>query len=142
MISYADAGWRYWAMIMAVVCGAMFMTPYHGAAAEPFVAAVASSNPFSGNPEAIQQGRTLYFKWCAQCHGSKADGRSARFGKYAKDLRRFSQGFSTFVAVVVSGRPKKRMPAWGEVISAEEIAQIGAYLETLAIDGAKWKDGS
>jgi mono/diheme cytochrome c family protein len=98
-----------------------------------------SSNPLSGNPEAIEQGRKLYFTWCVQCHGPKADGRS-RFGEYAKDLRQFSLGYSVFFATVVAGRPEKKMPPWGEYLSPEDIQRIGAYLETLAIAGANWKD--
>ena len=99
-----------------------------------------SSNPLSGDAEAIAQGRKLYSKWCLQCHGRAADGRSTRFGRYAKDLRKFWRGYSAFYTIVVTGRPKKKMPAWAGIIAPEEIQRIGAYLETLAIEGANWKD--
>ena len=100
---------------------------------------VASSNPFSGDPNAIASGRDLYFTWCAQCHGKNADGVSPRWGKYGKDLRKFWQGYSKFVLIVVQGVKGKQMPPWGEVLSGNQISQIGAYLETLAMEGANWQ---
>jgi hypothetical protein len=33
------------------------------------------------------------------------------------------------------------MPAWAGVLDDQTIYQIGAYLETLAIEGADWKEG-
>ncbi len=33
------------------------------------------------------------------------------------------------------------MPAWGGVLDEKTIFQIGAYLETLALQGANWKEG-
>ena len=106
---------------------------------EKLTTPVPSSNPLSGDPTAIEEGGKLYFKWCMQCHGPDADGRS-RFGAYAKDLRQFSLGYSMFLATVVAGRPQKKMPPWAEVLTPKEIQEIGAYLETLAIEGANWKD--
>jgi len=101
-------------------------------------AAVPSSNPQSGKPEAIAAGRQLFGTWCQQCHGPKADGVS-RFGNYAGDLRKFWRGYPEFVTIVKNGRTQKQMPPWKEVLDDAKIAQIGAYLETLAIEGANWK---
>jgi mono/diheme cytochrome c family protein len=96
-------------------------------------------NPLAGDTTAVDEGRKLYWKWCVQCHGSKADGVSPRFGDYAKDLRRWWGGYPKFVVTVLNGRPQQRMPPWGGVLDEDQIAQIGAYLETLAIDGARWR---
>src|SRR5262247_1392914 len=101
-------------------------------------AAVPSSNPQSGKPEAIAAGRQLFGTWCQPCHGPKADGVS-RFGNYAGDLRVFWRGYPEFVTIVKNGRPQKQMPPWKEVLDDAKIAQIGAFLETLAIEGANWK---
>lgn len=101
---------------------------------------VPSSNPYSGQCDAVMQGGKLYFTWCVQCHGVKADGVSPRWGGYAKDLRRFWAGYSQFMAISLAGRPKLKMPPWAGVLSGEQISHIGAYLETLALDGANWKD--
>jgi len=132
--------WALWGAATLVMLGALSLgEPHTAVAQEKPITPVPSSNPLSGNPEAIEQGSTLYFRWCVQCHGANADGRS-RFGEYAKDLRRFSLGYSMFFATVVAGRPQKKMPPWGEYLSPEDIQRIGAYLETLAIVGANWKD--
>ena len=97
-----------------------------------------SSNPMSGKPEAVEAGRKLYFTWCVQCHGPKADGVS-RFGQYAADLRKFWRGYREFVIIVTKGRTDRQMPPWNEVLDEAKIAQVGAYLETLAIEDANWK---
>jgi len=101
-------------------------------------AKVASSNPLSGDPEAIDLGKRLYFTWCVQCHGPKANGES-RFGKYAGNLTVFWRGYKEFVVTVKNGRVQKMMPPWKDVLDDDNIAKIGAYLETLAEEGANWK---
>jgi mono/diheme cytochrome c family protein len=106
-------------------------------AAKP-VKKVASSNPLSGDTEAIAVGTKLYFTWCVQCHGQKANGES-RFGKYAGDLTKFWRGYKEFVLTVKNGRPGKQMPPWKELLDDENIAKIGAFLETRAEEGANWK---
>lgn len=99
---------------------------------------VPSSNPLSGDAEAIETGKTLYFTWCVQCHGHKANGES-RFGKYAGDLTHFWRGYKEFVVIVRNGRVDKMMPPWKEVLDEENINKVGAFLETLAEEGANWK---
>lgn len=99
---------------------------------------VESSNPLSGDPEAIELGQKLYFTWCVQCHGHKANGES-RFGEYAGNLTIFWRGYPEFVQIVKNGRVKKMMPPWKEVLDEDAISKIGAYLETLALEGANWK---
>jgi len=99
---------------------------------------IASSNPLSGDPEAIDLGKRLYFTWCVQCHGPKANGES-RFGKYAGDLTHFWRGYKEFVVIVKNGRPGKQMPPWKDVLDDDNISKLGAYLETLAQEGANWQ---
>lgn len=100
---------------------------------------VRSANPLSGDPEAIEEGHRLYVKWCQQCHGVNADGVSERWGSYAADLRTFWRGYYEFVGIVLQGRPEKQMPPWQGVLDADQISQIGAWLETKAMDGANWQ---
>jgi quinohemoprotein ethanol dehydrogenase len=125
-------------LALGVVAGLWWLAPALVAADEA-ARPVPSSNPLSGDPEAIEAGRKLYGTWCSQCHGGKADGVS-RFGKYAADLRQFKLGYTEFAMVVVDGRTERRMPPWDGVLDGEQISQIGAYLETLAIEGANWED--
>jgi mono/diheme cytochrome c family protein len=137
----AGAWRRGWTMAVALgaVTFGWWLTPSIGLTDEA-AAPVPSSNPLSGDPEAIAAGRKLFNTWCAQCHGSKADGESPVFTSYAADLRKFSLGYTEFARIVVEGRPERRMPPWDRVLDGEQVSQIGAYLETLAIKGANWKD--
>jgi len=95
---------------------------------------VPSSNPLSGNPEAIDLGKRVFFTWCAQCHGSQANG-----GKYGADLTVFPWGYKEFLVIVKNGRVQKQMPPWKDVLDEDAMNKIGAYLETLAQPGANWK---
>ena len=113
--------------------------PTQTAQAENAPVKVPSSNPLSGNAEAIDTGKQLYFNWCVQCHGVKADGDSPRFGKYAGNLTKFWRGYPEFLNVVKNGRPGKQMPPWKEFMDDDTINKLGAYLETLAVEGANWK---
>lgn len=141
---------RFLAIVVAVMSLLVLYGPKHALAAEECTDGtntltlpenpVPSSNPYSMQCDAVMEGGKLYFTWCVQCHGVEADGRSPRWGGYAKDLRRFWAGYSEFMAVVIAGRPKLKMPPWAGVLNPEQISYIGAYLETLALDGANWKD--
>src|SRR5437016_5331984 len=96
-----------------------------------------STNPLSGNQMAILGGRSWYRAVCGNCHGERADG--AGESGHGADLRIFSKGFRKFVGIVKDGKETgdpMKMPAWGRVLSDEQIYQIGAYLETLAQYGA------
>jgi mono/diheme cytochrome c family protein len=123
----------------AVATGTVALMGQMPALAQQQTAAVASDNPLSGDPAAIEAGRRQYNTWCSQCHGGKANGES-RFGKYAADLTKFSKGYTEFTIAVVEGRPDRQMPPWDGVLDGEQISQIGAYLETLAVEGANWED--
>ena len=101
---------------------------------------VPATNPFSGDEKAIKEGRSWFMAVCAPCHGPRANGAAER-GPSGADLRVFKRGFEQFVHIVKNGREVGRigkMPSWGKVLSDELIFQIGAFLETLAIEGAYW----
>ena len=104
---------------------------------------IPETNPLSGDQKALREGKSWFRGVCAICHGGRADGQGER-GNGA-DLRKFNKGFKVYVEVVKKGREVpgriQNMPAWGAVLKEEQIYQIGAYLETLAIDGANWKEG-
>jgi mono/diheme cytochrome c family protein len=101
-------------------------------------------NPMSGDENAIKGGKSWFRGVCALCHGGRADGAGER-GKGA-DLRKFNKGFKAYVMTVKNGRKvpgqTMEMPPWNGVLKDDVIYQIGAYLETLAIEGANWKEGT
>jgi mono/diheme cytochrome c family protein len=100
-------------------------------------------NPFTGDAKAIREGRSWYRNSCSPCHGGRADGAGER-GNGA-DLRKMQLGFRGFVQLVLDGRQiqgrTQVMPPWRGALKIEDIYRIGAYLETVAIDGANWKEG-
>ena len=102
---------------------------------------VPATNPLSGDQAAILEGRSWYRSVCSPCHGGKADGGGER--GHGADLRVFNKGFRKFVETVKNGKDTGRamkMPRWGNVLSDEQIFQIGAYLETLAMEGANYQE--
>ena len=100
-----------------------------------------ATNPFSGDEKAIKKGRSWFLAVCAPCHGPRANGAAER-GPSGADLRTFKRGFEQYVHIVKNGRETGRigkMPSHG-YLKDEVIFQIGAFLETLAIEGSYWGD--
>jgi mono/diheme cytochrome c family protein len=128
-----------WNLLPAAVCASLALALAVPAHADE----LPETNPLSGNTRAIASGKSWYRGICANCHGGRADGQGER-GTGA-DLRKLQLGFRGFVEVVKQGRQVQGriqgMPAWGGVIDDKTIYEIGAYLETLAIEGADWKQG-
>lgn len=130
------------ALIVAVVVGCLAfeagLVAQRSAHAESEVPA---TNPYSGDEKAIKEGRSWFLAVCAPCHGPRANGAAER-GPSGADLRTFKRGFEQYVHIVKNGRETGRigkMPRWG-FLGEETIFQIGAFLETLAIEGAYWGD--
>ena len=106
------------------------------AAAEPANAAGApavdaASTTASLDAGATGEGKALFNGTCAHCHGPDAIQAERKI-----DLRRLRRKYGdkmdgVFRKVVVSGRPAKGMPAWGEVFTSDEFDQILAYLKTV-----------
>jgi mono/diheme cytochrome c family protein len=110
---------------------------------------VPAANPYSGDADAIKKGKSDYRSTCSLCHGGKADGAGERASsaRTPADLRKFSKGFQKYVEIVKAGvqapgREIKDMPAWDGVLDDQTLYRIGAYLETLAMEGANWKEGA
>jgi mono/diheme cytochrome c family protein len=94
------------------------------AAEEPAPAAATSSA--QGEAQLVEKGRTLYAGNCAHCHGF----RMISAGSVAFDLRQFPHDQKPrFVQSVTNGK-NGRMPAWGDLLSREEIDELWAYVKT------------
>lgn len=129
---------RKWILVPVIATGLLMGISTVTYAADENIPEV---NPYSGDKKAIRSGRSWYRNVCGNCHGGRADGRGER-GTGA-DLRKFKKGFKGFVQIVLDGRKVKGriqyMPAWRGVLKDKDIYQIGAYIETLAMEGANWK---
>ena len=132
-------------LVKTIAVGLVLALPvWQSASAED----VPDANPLSGDAAAIRSGKSDYRAICSVCHGGKADGAGERASsaKTPADLRKFNKGFKKYMELVKNGvqtpgREIKDMPAWGGVLDDPTLLKIGAYLETLAMEGANWKEG-
>jgi cytochrome c oxidase cbb3-type subunit 3 len=83
------------------------------------------------NPQAsaVQAGRQLFIKLnCADCHGFTAKG--AMGPSLVDKYWRYGGTPAQIFKSIYEGRPKG-MPAWGAALSANDIWQLVAYIESL-----------
>ena len=125
---------RYVFAVMCVVVATVAAYTFAGLAADTTVAAVQAANPHSGNTDSIENGKKLFRGVCARFHGRNGEGNARMAG--VGNLRKFNRGYDAYTMIVVNGR--KKMPAWGGIISLPDINDIGSYLETLALEGSNW----
>ena len=82
----------------------------------------ALTNPVLGQPQAIEQGDTLYRSHCIGCHG-RAGGRGPNlFETKLSDAR--------FMETVINGRKGTQMPAWGLRLSPDDVWAVEAYVKS------------
>jgi len=74
------------------------------------------------SPEAVGKGAGIYSQNCSPCHGARMGDQQAAF-----DLRKFPQDQkSRFVNSVTKG--KNAMPPWGDLLQADDIDALWAYV--------------
>lgn len=84
--------------------------------------------PVVAGPALAKQGKRLYALVCARCHGLNM----ALTGESTFNLREFPlDQKERFVESVTKG--KRAMPAWGGMVSPEEIEALWAYINTRGI---------
>jgi mono/diheme cytochrome c family protein len=89
-------------------------------------ALVAEAPSEHGEAQMAEKGKKLYASNCAHCHGF----RMISAGSVAFDLRQFPHDQrARFVQSVTNGK-NGRMPAWGDLLSREEIDDLWAYVKT------------
>ena len=75
-------------------------------------------------PEQIKTGADIFARNCSPCHGSRM-----REPQGAFDLREFPRdAHERFVSSVTRG--KNQMPPWGDMLKADEIEALWAYVTT------------
>ena len=82
----------------------------------------ALTDPFLGQPDAIEAGKQTYRSICYVCHHS-AGGRGPNlFATKLSDER--------FLETVINGRKGTQMPAFGLRLSPDEIWQVHAFVKS------------
>jgi cytochrome c oxidase cbb3-type subunit 3 len=76
-------------------------------------------------PELVAEGRVIFFKSCAHCHGDDAEG-----GEDGPSLHRLTISPSHIRTLVTHGI-KDEMPSFAKKYGDADIDKIAAYLKTL-----------
>ena len=88
-------------------------------------------NPYTGDEQAVGEGRTLYQRWCQACHlpdGSGRIGPSLVDGQWKYE--RTGTDVGQFEIIYAGGAGA--MQAFGQRLSQDEILRLIAFLDTLA----------
>jgi mono/diheme cytochrome c family protein len=81
----------------------------------------ALTNPFLGDPEAIEAGEDLFRRRCIGCHWAPKRGPNL----FESDI-----SGEKFLEVVINGRKRSlTMPPFGYVLSPDEVWQIHAFVK-------------
>jgi mono/diheme cytochrome c family protein len=73
-------------------------------------------------PERIRAGAAIFSRNCSPCHGTRMQNPESAF-----DLRKFPPDqHERFVSSVTRG--KNQMPPWGDLLNAEEVESLWAYV--------------
>jgi cytochrome c55X len=107
--------------IVAVFLIATALTPWRATPAEE-----ATQPGGEDDAQMVAKGEALYVKHCSRCHGFDM----VSPGTVAYDLRRFPHDAeSRFVQSVTNGK-NGRMPAWGDMLSRDDIEHLWAFVKT------------
>lgn len=86
-------------------------------------------NPYQGKAQAINEGRMLYMRHCANCHGEDA------LGGVCPDLTgrsgwRYGNSDSALFSSIAKGR-KSGMPAFNKILSKDDTWKIVSYMRSI-----------
>lgn len=125
---------RQRAMVLTAALTGALILALAGAMTNP---ARAQSAPLAA-AELQGQGRLLFDRHCAGCHGATGDGRGNRLGRLghpAGNLRLSPMDAAQQAQIVIWGGDRRQrspdMPAWGAQLSAEEVTAVVLYTQSL-----------
>ena len=122
MIYYAGMGWSSDGQYAAEA------EAFDARYAEVRNAAVASGNPYRGDPAAIAEGEQVFASICSACH--KPDGSGLVGPSLVDPYWKYGNDDASLFASVAEGRPGG-MPPWGAQLGSDKIWKSLAYMETL-----------
>ena len=121
LVYYTTSGWSQVGQYDAEVAR---FEEVHAAAR----AALAKTNPFRGDAQAIEAGAQVFATICAACH--KPDGTGLVGPSLVDPYSKYGADDEAMFESVAAGRPGG-MPPWGAQLGNDKIWQALAYLETL-----------
>lgn len=93
-------------------------------------APAAKKNPFTGNEEAIKEGRTIYMQsGCSGCHGMGGGGMGPAI---LDDDWKFGGDDETLFKLIRGELPQQTMPAvFGKVLTEDQVWKIIAWIRSI-----------
>ncbi len=112
----------------ALIATAMLLLAQVGVGAEEAQRPV---NPYAGNADVAQEGKSLFNQYCSHCHGPDAVQ-----GERPRDLRRLQiryrdDAIVVFYTTINNGRMDKGMPVWKGVLTEEVMWKIFTFLSSI-----------
>jgi mono/diheme cytochrome c family protein len=125
---------KYRGLLSGLLLGVALLTPACAAtdsgknSAPQGDSGIVASAPVAADPALAKKGKRLYAMVCARCHGLNM----VLTGESTFNLREFPlDQKERFVESVTKG--KRAMPAWGGMVSPEEIEALWAYINTRGV---------
>jgi len=101
-----------------------------GAATAQDQAKAKKLNPFTGKPEAIQEGRTLYLQYgCSGCHGVMGGGGMAM--PLLDDVWKFGSDDETLFKLIKGEIEPSTMPKVFGALEKDQVWKIIAYIRSI-----------
>ena len=91
-------------------------------------AARARPNPYEGHAEAVQAGKKLFKRHCAECHGEDGRGQGRAPDLRAPVIQTASPG--TLFWFLRNGNLREGMPSWSR-LPDQRLWQLVSYVQTL-----------
>jgi cytochrome c oxidase cbb3-type subunit 2 len=88
----------------------------------------ARQNPLKNDPEAIAAGGILYTQHCAECHGSKAEGRKRAPSLLVSEVQSAEPG--AIFWILTNGVVRRGMPVWSKLPEPQRW-QLVSFLKSL-----------
>ncbi|HTG27640.1 MAG TPA: c-type cytochrome [Methylomirabilota bacterium] len=88
----------------------------------------ARQNPFRNDREAIAAGGILYAQHCAECHGSKAEGRKRGPSLLVSEVQSAEPG--AIFWILTNGVVRRGMPVWSKLPEPQRW-QVVSFLKSL-----------
>jgi putative heme-binding domain-containing protein len=93
-------------------------------------AAGAQTNPFAGDPKAIEAGRSAFRVVCSPCHG--IHGKGGRAPDLTVGVYTAGETDADLFRVIDDGVPGSEMPDFGERLGSDKIWILVSYLRSIA----------
>lgn len=117
--------WFFWLLITGLMWAPLAVVRAEEAAAPKKL------NPYTGNAEAIKQGRELFLKTgCSGCHG--AGGGGGMGPPLTDDEWKFGSDDETLFKLIKGQIPQQTMPTmFGNVLKDDEVWKIIAFIRSI-----------